>query len=201
MNTLDAIRARRSIKHYDPNFTIPEEDEKTLKELIKHSPTSYNMQNWRIVTVKNKELQKKIRAAGMNQAHIEECSLLFILCADVKAWEKDPVSKTWQDAEPKVQDIYAPMIKGFYEKNEWQQRDEAIRSIALAAQTLMLASTAMNYQTCPMIGFDAEALGELINLPEDYIIGMMVTVGKGIQPAWTKPGWLPDNEVFFEDTF
>jgi len=34
MNTLDAIRARRAAKHYDPEFTIPDDQIAELKDLI-----------------------------------------------------------------------------------------------------------------------------------------------------------------------
>ena len=52
-----------------------------------------------------------------------------------------------------------------------------------------------------MIGFDELKVAELINLPEHYVIGMIVTVGKAREPARGKGGYIPDNEVFFEDSF
>ena len=92
---------------------------------------------------------------------------------------------------------YAP----FYEGKEWQQRDEAMRSVGIAAQTLMLAAKDMGYDSCPMIGFDSEQVGNLINLPEDHVVGMIVTIGKATKPAWPKPGYLPDEEVIITDKF
>jgi nitroreductase len=59
------------------------------------------------------------------------------------------------------------------------QRDDAQRSIGMAMQTLMLAAKSMGYESCPMIGFDIEKVAELINLPEDHVMGPMVAIGKG----------------------
>lgn len=94
-----------------------------------------------------------------------------------------------------------PWMKPFYEGREWQQRDEAMRSIGIAAQTLMLGAKAMGYDSCPMIGFDADKVGGLIRLPKDHVVGMMITIGKATQPAWPKPGQLPLAEVLVHDRF
>jgi len=200
MNTFEAIRARRSIKHFDPNFEIPAEEEKQLKDLLRQSPTSFNLQNWRFVIVKDKDLRAQICEAAWNQKQVTDASLVFLLCADIKAWEKDP-ARYWTNAPKEAQDILVPMIKPFYDGKEWQQRDEAMRSIGIASQTLMLSAKAMGYDSCPMIGFDSDKVANLINLPADHVVGMMITIGKATKPAWDKPGYLPDEEVFIEDKF
>ena len=90
METQDAIRARRAVKHYDPDFTMPAEDEAKLIKLVRQSPTSFNIQNWRFVNVKDKALRNQIREAAWDQAQVSEASLLFVMCADIKAWDKSP---------------------------------------------------------------------------------------------------------------
>ncbi len=200
METAKAIHERRAIKHYEPDFKIPAAHEKQLLELIRQSPTSFNLQNWRFVNVKDKDLRAKIREAAWGQAQVTEASMLLIICADVKAWDKNP-ERYWKDAPKEAQDILVPMIRPFYEGREWQQRDEAMRSIGIAAQTLMLAAKDMGYDTCPMIGFDPDAVAKLIKLPKDHVIGMIITLGKAAKGAWPKPGFIPDDEVFFKDTF
>ncbi len=71
----------------------------------------------------------------------------------------------------------------------------------MAMQTIMLAAKAMGYDSCPMIGFDIEKVGELINLPADYVMGPMVAVGKKTTDSWPKPGQLPLSEVVIENSF
>ncbi len=200
MDTLQAIRTRRAVKHFDPAHKISAEEEKTIQELLRCAPTSFNMQNWRFLTVKDKELRKALREVSWNQAQVEEASLLYIICADLHAWDKNP-ERYWEEAPKEVQDYLVPNIKPFYSHKKWQQRDEAMRSIGIAAQTLMIAAKAMSYDSCPMIGFDELKVAELIKLPENYVIGMMVTVGKIAQPPRPKGGYIPDTEVFFEDRF
>ena len=200
MNTLDAIEQRRSVKHYDTDFQMPAEDEAKLLDLARKAPTSFNIQNWRFVHVKNEALRAEIREAAWGQAQVTEASMLLLLCADVHAWDKDP-ARYWKDAPQEAQDILVPMIKPFYADAEWQQRDEAMRSVGITAQTLMLGAKAMGYDSCPMIGFDPVKVGELINLPADHVIGMMLVIGKAAKPAWPRPGTIDADEVIVTDRF
>ena len=76
-----------------------------------------------------------------------------------------------------------------------------MRSCGIAAQTLMLAAKALGYDTCPMIGFDPDAVAKLINLPEKYVVAMLVVVGKAEKPARVRGGQLPMTEVVIENKF
>lgn len=200
MNTEESIIARRAIKHYDPTFTIPTADEDKLWHLLRQTPTSFNMQNWRLIVVRDKDLREKVRAAAWNQAQVTEASLLTIFCADLNAWDKAP-ERYWENANEAVRQALVPYIRPFYQGKPELQRDEAMRSIGLAAQTLMLAAKSMGYDSCPMVGFDPQKVAELIHLPADHVVGMMVVIGKATQPAHPKPGYLPQEEMIRTDHF
>jgi len=200
MNTLEAIKSRRAVKHYDPKFVIPAEDLDLLLEHTLAAPTSFNIQNWRFVLVEDKKLRLAIQEAAWNQKQITEASLLFVLCADLKAWDRQP-ERYWKNAPKLTKDILIPMIKSFYQGKEQLQRDEAIRSVGIAAQTIMLAAKALGYDSCPMIGYDPVKVAQIIKLPEDHLIGMLIVIGKAIKEAWPKPGQLSLEEVFTKNTF
>jgi nitroreductase len=200
MDTLTAIQERRAVKHYDPEHRLSDSEIQTLMEHTILSPTSFNIQNWRIVLVEDPELRAKIRAASWNQAQVTEASLLILLCADLNAWQQQP-DRYWQNAPEAVRQQLVPMILQFYEGRAELQRDEAMRSCGIAAQTLMLAAKSMGYDTCPMIGFDPQAVAELIQLPANHVIGMMITLGKALQPARERGGQLPLDQVLIRNQF
>ena len=200
MNVTEAIEARRSVKHYDPNHVIPETDLAELIRLTKLAPSSFNMQNYRMLVVRDPEIRQQIRAAAWDQPQVTDASVLFIMCADLTAHLADPADY-WSHAPEEVQNILGPMIKPFYEGNDTLIRDEAMRSAALAGMTLMLAAKDMGYDSCPMIGFDAAKVADLINLPENYAIGFMIPVGKQAQPGWKRGDRLSDEKVVTYDRF
>ena len=200
MDTLTTIESRRSIKHYDPEHRMPEGDVRKLLSLAVLSPTSFNIQHWRFVHVQDAETRRMLRAAAWGQAQVTDASMLLVICGDLKAWEKE-TERYWRDAPAAVAEMMVPMIGQFYEGREQVQRDECMRSGALAAQTLMLAATDMGYGTSPMIGFDEEAVARIIELPHDHVICMMLAIGKGTKEANPRGGQLPLDEVVVNDRF
>ena len=199
METITAIKERRSVKHYDPVHEMNEAEIKTLLELALLSPTSFNMQHWRFVVVTDTEKLAAIQAAAWNQAQVTEASITILLCAKLNAHED--AGRYWVHAPQSVQDILVPMISIFYQNNAQLRRDEAMRSIGIAAQTLMLTAKSMGYDSCPMIGFDPEKVAEIRDLPENHVIGMMLTVGKALKDANVRSGQLLYDEVVFRNGF
>jgi len=84
-----------------------------------------------------------------------------------------------------------PAIKAYYDNKPQVQRDEVMRSCGIAGQTLMLATRAMGYDSCPMDGFDYDAVAKIIKLPSDHAISFMIAIGKSTKEAWPRPGQLP----------
>ena len=199
MDTQTAIQERRAVKHYDPNHTMDEHEVKKLLELALLSPTSFNMQNWRFVVITDHQKRQKIRAAAWDQAQVTDASILIVLCANLHSHENG--ARYWVNAPKEVQDLLVPMIEPFYKDKPELQRDEAMRSVGIAAQTLMLAAKSMGYDSCPMIGFDPVKVAEIIQLPEHHVIGMLLPVGKAAKEANARGGQLDYKEVVIHENF
>lgn len=200
MDTQLAIQSRRSVKQFDPDYRLTEQEIEALLSLAALSPTAFNIQHWRFVLVRDTTLRQQIRQVAWNQAQVTDASLLIVLCADLKAWEKQP-ERYWQNAPQAARDFLLPAIQDYYTNKPRTERDEAMRSCGMAAQTLMLAAKAMGYDSCPMDGFDFAEVAKLINLPADHAISMFVAIGKALQPAQPRGGQLPLSDVVFTDRF
>ena len=200
MKTIEAIQKRRSIRHYDPTFKISDKEIKELIELAMLSPTSYNIQHWKFVAVKDPKLRNEIKEAAYGQVQVAEASALILVVTDTKAWEKDMAEK-WKNVPKEIGDYMATSAHEFYLNREQLQRDEAIRSASFATQTLVLAATAKGYESGVMIGFDFDKAAELINLPENYVISNLVVIGKGIQDAHSRGGQMPVENVLIKNKF
>ncbi|MEW6593620.1 MAG: nitroreductase family protein [Thermodesulfobacteriota bacterium] len=200
METLTAIETRRAVKHYDPGHRMSEAEIERLLGLAMLAPTAFNIQNWRFVVVRDPALRQEIRQAAWNQAQVTDAAFFVILCADLKSWAKEP-ARYWRNAPPEVREYIVPAIDAYYRGKPQVERDEAMRSCGLAAQTLMLAAKAMGYESCPMDGFDFAAVGRLINLPPDHVIAMFVAIGKPLKEAWPRGGQIPMAEAVIRDRF
>ncbi len=200
MDTLDAILQRRSIKFFDKQDRIDAKVMERLFTLTMLSPSAFNIQHWRFVWIQDTLLRKKLRLAAWNQAQVTDAAELVVLCVDQKAWDKNP-ERYWQNAPENVQTLMLDNMQTFYQDKELMQRDEAMRSAGIAAQTFMLAAKAMGYDTCPMDGFDFEQVANLIHLPDDHLIAMFIAVGKPAQSAFPKPGTLHLKDIMVYNHF
>ena len=200
MNTIEAIENRRSIRHFDASFKIPDSDLEKIIHLACQSPTSFNIQHWKFVVVTNAVLRAQIKRAAMNQAQVTDASALIIVCADIKAWQKEMPAK-WRNVPEETGKFMAAAAHQFYDGREQLQRDEAIRSAGLATQTLLLAATALGYESGPMVGFDFEEVAKLIHLPDDHLISNFVVIGKGIKAAHPRGGQLQLKDTLIKNTF
>ncbi len=197
---MDAIYQRRSVKNFDPAFAIPDEDEVKIFEAARQTPSSFNMQHWRFVNVKDAQLRQQMKEAAFNQPQISDASMLLLICADVNAHEKQP-ERYWQNAPDNVRSRMVETIRGFYTGKDQAARDEAMRSVGLVAQTVMLAAKSLGYDSAPIVGFDYDVVARLINLPNDHVIGIMIAIGKPLKEPYAKGGYLPLEEIVKVDRF
>ncbi len=200
MKTIEAIHSRRAVKHFNANYSMTVGEANEILSLAILSPTAFNIQNWRFVVVDDDDLRSKIRAVAWDQSQITDSSLFIVLCADLKAWEKEP-KRYWENVPKEVQEFVLPAIDNYYRGKVQVQRDEAMRSCGIAAQTIMLAAKSLGYDSCPMDGFDFEKVAQLIRLPDDHVIAMFVAIGKGTKEAWERPGQLDLNDVIVRNMF
>ena len=188
-DALTLIRERTSVNHFDPSKTVSEAEIREIIADAVQAPSSYNIQHWRFVAVTDPEKKKQLQSAAYNQVKVGQASATIIVLGDLQGYEK-------------MEQIYAPLVKNgvvtqdyasgaaqratdTYFNNPQFARDEAIRSAALAAMTLMIAAQARGYVTGPMIGFDPEQVKRVFDISDRYVPVMLITLG---YPA---PGNLP----------
>ena len=200
MDTFDAIKTRRAIKKFDNTYKMSDEQVQSLMKLTLLSPTSYNQQNWRFVTVTDQKVKEQIHVAARNQAQPLDGSLVILLCGNMNAWKDDPM-RYWKNHPLEKQEHVRDAMHKKYSDSPQNRRDEAMRSCGFAAQTIMLAAKQMGLDSCPMVGFEYNEMAKIINLPDDHIIVMMIVVGKAASPAAERGGQLPLDEVVFENKF
>jgi nitroreductase len=200
MDTFEAISNRRAIKKFDPNHKMTSEEVDSLMKLTILSPTSYNQQNWRFVTVTDQLIKEKIGIAARNQAQPVDGSLVILLCGNMNAWKEDPL-RYWKNHPTEKQELVKASLEKKYSDSPQNRRDEAVRSCGFAGQTIMLAAKQMGLDSCPMVGFDYDQMAEIINLPDDHLIVLMIVVGKALEPAKERGGQLSLDEVVFENKF
>jgi nitroreductase len=193
MDVEQAIRARRSMK----SFVEEPLDETTLRklfELVRLSPSSFNLQHTRFVVVREKARRVALRAASYGQKHVEECGADVVVAAKLSAHE-DVERVQMHVPDLALRAKLVKTITGYYKDKPAFQRDEAIRSGSLSSMTLMLAAQSMGLVTCPMIGFDPAKVSEIAGLDSNHIPVMLIVLGKPGPGAPFPTSRLPMSET------
>jgi nitroreductase len=168
------------------------------------APTSFHMQNWRFIAIRTPEAKARLRPIAWDQPPITDAAVTFIVCgqlADSSVPQRlAPVVEAGIMPAKLVPDWENP-ARGLYFEHPRRQRDEAVRTGAIGATTMIYAAGSLGLGSTPMIGFDAEAVAREFALAEDEVPVMLLSVGAelpgrmGLSPATGDgPGISVDSE-------
>jgi nitroreductase / dihydropteridine reductase len=199
MEFKDIVMQRYATKQFDGRM-IDEPTLFTLLDIIRLSPSAFNLQPWKIKIVTASKIKKNLLPHTNNQPQVTTCSHLFVFCANT---ELEPLvdkaveglSRSGLPAESVSQ--YAAMIKGYIGSMTPEQRMAFSREqIHIALGNAVNGAKSLGLDSCPMGGFDPVAYAEVLFLPEEYIPVVLCAVGFAAdkpQPKWR----LPREEVYF----
>jgi len=199
MDTLEAIKQRISTNKFDTTRTLSESEIKELVAYAVESPSAYNIQNWRFIAVTDHEAKERLKAVSYNQQKVVDAAVTFIVLGDLQGYERLPeILKPMVDSgllKQEAADGWANSAISSYSSNEQFARDEAIRSAAFAAMTLMIAAQAKGLATGPMIGFDPAGVKREFNISDRFVPVMLVTAGYAAPGNWPRKPRLSVDEV------
>lgn len=177
----ELIKSRVSANSYDTTRPLSDADVAELVELATHAPSAFNLQNWKFVAVRSAQAKVRLHPLAYGQQKVLDAPVTFIVCGLLGADEliASSLKPTLQAGiiDQATFDGWVGAAQGMYKGNATLQRDEAIRSGALAAMTLMLAAQSKGMVSCPMIGFDAAAVADAFQLDATQVPVMLITVG------------------------
>lgn len=189
METIQTIKERRSINFFQPTEKIPEDKLRELISIANLAPSSFNLQPWKIIVVRDPEKKKALRRCAFNQPKVEEASAILIMIADPQGLEEniERVLDSWQNLgymKPEGRETSQKMAMNLYGLvDSLQRKIFAVKNTSLFAMNLMIAAKGLGLETHPMDGFDEEAIKREFHIPQDKIIPMLIAVGylkKGI---------------------
>jgi nitroreductase len=207
INPLDvptAIAQRRSIKSFKPDPVAPELLQQ-LVEMTIAAPSSFNLQQWRIVLVQDEAQKVDLAAAAWNQKQIVEAPVTFVFAAAAQGWQEHR-SAIYEEAikqgawtEQTVQ-YFETAIPQFQTALGEKAREYAIKDAMIAATHLVLAAESLGLSTCFMNGWIEDQVKTVIGAADDpdLAIAVLVPVGYAAEPR-KNPGRLPLHYTVFQD--
>lgn len=178
LSVSEAIKSRVSIRKYVQE-PLNQDDLHEILELASRAPSAWNAQTWRFAVVQTPEIQEKLQAAAYGQGQITSAPAVIVVYSDME----DTLATVEETAHPGMgEDGRTGQRKTF--DNAFGGQDVAQRGqwglsqANIAFGFLMLAARSKGYDTVPMLGFNPQAVKELLGLPEHVQFAGLLPIGK-----------------------
>ncbi|WP_252311170.1 nitroreductase family protein [Sinobaca sp. H24] len=203
MTTIELMKERQSIRAFDTEADMPEQDLQDIIEAAVQAPSSWNLQHWKFLAVTSDEKKQELLPIAYNQKQVAESSATIAILGDKEAnIHADAVYAEAVDAGKMTEEIKTQLVANIHAAYEREgfAKDEALINASLASMQLMLAAKEKGYDTVPMGGFDKAAFVEAFNVPDRYVPVMLISVGKKTGEA-RKSKRFPVEDVLIKDSF
>ena len=198
LDTVTAIQQRRAIKSFKSDPIAPELLHQ-LVELTVAAPSSYNLQDWRIILVQDDAQKQALAEAAFGQPQITQAPVTFVFAADSSSWQDDALmAQIYQqglDSGAWLQqtvDYFKGAIPQFMTALGTKTREYAIKDAMIAATHTALAAEALGLSSCFMNGWLEDKVKAVIGAADqpNLEIALLLPIGYGAEPR-KNPGRLP----------
>jgi nitroreductase len=202
---LRLVSGRRATPAFSPTSAVPDGDLAIILKAGLDAPSSYNLQPWRFVVVRDIGQRRKLRIAAMNQEQVEQAPVVIVACGDTTGWREDLESI-----------IRIGRDHGFCDQTRIdRKRTNVTRDIGshpdmaqwvtkqtmIAATTMMWMAEALGYDTGPMEGFDEDQVRRVLDIPDHVCVLFLLAVGRLEGEDGKHPGRLPQSRTLFGERY
>ena len=180
---LETVRSRRSANKFIEGVEIPKEDFKEIFRELSLAPSAFNLQHADYYVVTDQDKMDELFEDAFKQYKIKTASAVIIVTGDKLAYQSaDKIyegSRMLGILDKMEYNMMIDMINNLYEGwGDSFRHDEAIRNASLSAMLFMLLAKEKGWDTCPMIYFDKAKVSNTLEIPENKVPTIMITIGK-----------------------
>jgi nitroreductase len=180
---LDAIRQRYACREFVPGRPVTAEELALLLDAGRLAPSSFGLEPWRFVTVEDAQ-RAAVAHACYDQPAATTAAALIVIVALVAALDPDSdYVRARFEAEARggdLEPIYAA-YRAHYRADTiaaWAQGQ-----CSFAAAHMLLQATHLGLGSCPIGGFDADALAAALGLGAGEAPALLIALGHCSQAA------------------
>jgi nitroreductase len=177
---LEALNWRYATKKFDADRTLSEDQVEQLLEAVRLSASSYGLQPYKVLLVRDPEVRARLQPACWNQPQVTQASHLLVLASPTDFGGE--LIDTYLDEVAGSRGIPREGLSGYgdfmkskllglsaREKSEW-----AARQAYIALGNLLAAAAFLQIDTCPMEGFVPQQVDEILGLPEKGLTATLI---------------------------
>lgn len=189
-NFLSNMQSRYTVKKYDPDKKLTEEQLKMLENILQLSPSSINSQPWKFTFVKTSELKAKLAEASyFNKEKIDACTCLVVF----------QVLKKAEDFEKQIHENLPEGSVNYYNRVLKPLGEAAVEGwmknqVYLALGILLAACAQEKIDSTPMEGIETDKYDEILN-NDKYTTLFSVALGVHAADDANQPSLKPKSRL------
>lgn len=180
MQLLEDLKWRYATKKFDATKKVSDENINILREAIQLSATSWGLQLFKVLDIKNPAIRESLKPHSWGQSQITDASHLFVFCSHTTVSDQD--TDDYITMKAAVQGLNVEDLKGYGDfmkmKINEKSKDQIIpwteKQTYIALGNALAACAAMKIDTTPMEGFEAEKYNEILGLTEKGLTASVV---------------------------
>ncbi len=181
----NALAWRYATKKFDPLKKISEQDWKTLEKSLHLAPSSFGLQPWKFIVIKDPALRQKLRPHSWNQPQIVDASHMVVMTIRKNLSKKQVerhlanISNVRGTPAAALED-YKTRIFNFLDQPEsaFDVNAWATRQVYIALGMFLETAALLGIDACPMEGLDPSEYDKILNLKDSgYHTVVVVTAG------------------------
>lgn len=202
---LETLNQRYATKIFDPSKPIAEEDERALLESLRLSPSSFGLQPWKWIVVRDPALRKNLREVSWNQSQVEDAPLYVVFAVRDSVDEAHVRKHIERTAE--LRHVFPESLAGYESvlmekivqaKTPEERRRWAVPQLYIAMGFLGLSASLLGVDTCMLGGIEPEKYDEMLGL-EGTGYSTVAAVAVGYRSDADKYGTLAKSRFAEED--
>lgn len=167
---IDSLNWRYATKKFDKNKQVSAENIQLLKEAVRLTASSYGLQPYKVLEIKNPEIREQLKTASFGQPQVTDASTLFVFCANDDL--TDAHIDAYLELSAKTQQIdvaglkgYGDFMKGVFGSRTTAQKHEwSARQVYIALGNLLTTAASMQIDVSPMEGFVPKQYDEILGM-------------------------------------
>jgi len=161
MDIFEAIESRRSVRQFDPDRQVTDEELDRILHSALMAPSAGNAQCWKFVVVRDVELRDRLATESGHQHFIKQAPLVIVVCADLE----------------RAHESYGTRGRDTY----------SLQETAAAIENMLLAAKALGLGACWVGSFDEGKASEILGLKERVRPLAIIPIGAAAEPTKRVP--------------
>lgn len=182
---LKALEFRHACKKFDPAKKIPDQTLHDILECARLSPSSFGMEPWKFLVIRNMDLRHKLREACWNQPQVTDSSEVIVILEkkDKTLPGSDYVKQQFQrrNLPAEAEAAYIEKYATHYETEiapvmshyAWDSKQ-----CYIALSNIMTSAASAGVDSCPMEGFQKKAVEQALGIDtQQFEVVVLVALG------------------------